>query len=102
MIRGTWVYDRKTGELVPKHLYREPNPARSDLPSPMIIGDSLDDVVNPVNGRRYSSKSQYYKAVRSAGCEIVGNEKPSASPRPQLDDPGQDIKDAIEQIEAKG
>lgn len=99
MIRGTWVWDRNKRKLVPKHIYAQPNEARSDLPAPMIISDTLDYVQNPANGRTYTSKSKYYKAVRDAGCEIVGNETPSASPRPQLDDPGNDIKQAIEQIE---
>lgn len=99
MTRGTWVWDRSRHELVPKHLYRRPNESRSDLPAPMIISDTLDYVQNPVNGQTYSSKSKYYKAVRDAGCEILGSEKPSASPKPQLDDPGDDIKQAIEQLE---
>lgn len=98
MIRGTWVWDRRTRELVPKHLYREEPPKRSSLPAPMLISDSLADVVNPVNGRRYSSKSQYYAAVRAAGCEIVGNDTSKPASRKQIDDPIADIKQAIEQV----
>lgn len=97
--RETWVYDRAQMKPVLKHLYRRPNESRSDLPAPMIVSDTLDYVQNPVNGQTYSSKSKYYKAVRDAGCEILGSEKPSASPKPQLDDPGADIKQAIEQLE---
>lgn len=48
--------------------------ARSSLPAPSIITDHLDDVKNPVDGKLYDSKSEYYRAVRAAGCEIVGNE----------------------------
>jgi len=48
--------------------------ARSHLPSPMIRSDSLDNVWNPVDGKRYDSKSQYERAVKDAGCEIVGND----------------------------
>jgi len=96
------VWDRSKRELIPKHLYVQPNEARSDLPAPMIISDHLDYVQNPVNGKTYSSKSKYYKAVREAGCEILGNEKPSASPKAQLDDPVSDIKQAIEQVESRG
>lgn len=101
MSRETWVYDRHQMKPVLKQFYRPPNEARSDLPAPMIVSDHLDYVQNPVNGQTYSSKSKYYKAVRAAGCEILGNEKPSASPRPQLDDPGADIVKAIEQVGAK-
>lgn len=48
--------------------------ARSGLPAPMIISDHLDGVQNPCDGKTYDSKSAYYRAVRDAGCEIVGNE----------------------------
>lgn len=48
--------------------------ARSGLPAPMIIRDHLDGVQNPCDGKTYDSKSAYYRAVRDAGCEIVGNE----------------------------
>lgn len=43
--------------------------------------DSLDYVMNPVNGQRYTSKGKYYQAVRDAGCVVIGNEKPK--PRKQ-------------------
>lgn len=48
--------------------------ARSDLPVPQLIRDGLDDVWNPVNGKRYDSKSAYYAAVKASGNEIVGND----------------------------
>lgn len=48
--------------------------ARSSLPCPSIIRDALDGVKNPVDGKLYDSKSEYYRAVKEAGCEIVGNE----------------------------
>lgn len=96
--RETWVYDRQQMKPVLKQFYRAPNESRSDLPAPMIISDTLDYVQNPANGQTYTSKSKYYKAVRDAGCEILGSEKPSASPKPQLDDPVKDIKQAMEQV----
>jgi hypothetical protein len=49
---------------------------RSSLPCPAIISDTLDGVMNPVDGKTYDSKSAYYQAVKDAGCEIVGNEMP--------------------------
>lgn len=101
MIRGTWVWDRQNQKLVEKRLYRELPVARSDLPSPMIISDTMESLVNPANGRRYDSKRAYEKAVKAAGCEILGNEKPSASPRPEMDDPVNEIKQAIEQVAAR-
>lgn len=70
---------------------------RADLPAPRLIRDGIDDVWNPVNGRKYDSKSAYYRAVKDAGCEIAGNdssvtqahEKPVAQKNP----PG--LKDAL-------
>jgi hypothetical protein len=48
--------------------------ARSDLPTPRVISDHLDDVWNPVNGKKYDSKSAYYNAVKDAGYTIAGND----------------------------
>lgn len=99
-MRGTFVL--RDGKLVPKHLaapLTELN--RSSLPSPMLIRDGMDSTWNPVNGQHYDSKRAYEKAVRAAGCEIVGNEKLKASPRPELPDPVHDVVQAIAQTEAK-
>lgn len=70
--------------------------ARSDLPGPMIISDCMDATMNMADGRRYDSKRAYQKAVRAAGCEIVGNETVKAPPKQKLDDPIKDIKRALE------
>jgi hypothetical protein len=48
--------------------------ARSALPAPHVISDHLPGVRNMADGRVYDSKSEYYRAVKSAGCEIVGSE----------------------------
>lgn len=97
--RGVWV--STPNGLVPKHLYYRPEAARSDLSAPMIIRDGMEPTWNPVNGERYDSKRAYEKAVKAAGCEILGNEKPSASPRPSQDVSGEEIKQAIEQVESR-
>ncbi len=97
--RGVWVL--RNGELIPKHLAPPPVVARSDLSAPMLIRDCMEPTWNPVNGRRYDSKRAYEKAVRAAGCEIIGNEKPKASALPQAPDPVQDIKQAIEMVESR-
>lgn len=87
MIRGTWVF--RNGELIAKGSPEDIRyqPPRSDLPSPMVVSDSLGDVWNPVNGQMYDSKSAYYKAVRAAGCEIMGNEAPKQASTPNDDGP---------------
>lgn len=80
------TYVLRDGKLIERHLAPPlVFGARSDLPTPMIIRDGLDDVVNPIDGKPYSSKSAYYRTVRQAGCEIAGNDpaimKPSAPER---------------------
>lgn len=76
------------------------NPARSDLPAPMVISDGMGDVWNPADGKTYDSKSSYYRAVRDAGCVIVGNEKMDDAPRDQIGvgNLEQDISNAIEEL----
>ena len=73
---------------------------RSHLAAPMQIRDTMDHVLNHADGRHYDSKRAYEKAVRAAGCEIVGNEdlskhvKKPKEPR----DIGHDIKRAIAEL----
>lgn len=84
----------------PSNCAPERNWNRADLPAPLLIRDGLDDVWNPVDGRRYDSKSSYYAAVKAAGCEIAGSdssisaahEKPAPAPKTA---PG--LKDALKQ-----
>lgn len=90
----------KPRQAPPRH-----EPARSHLPAPMIIMDGLDPTLNHADGRRYTSKSAYYKAVRAAGCEVVGNDSSLAKAKPKEYVPegvGQDIKRAIEELKSKG
>lgn len=70
----SWVM--RAGRLVAKGGPEDVRPyiARSGLPCPMVISDTLADVVNPINGKPYDSKSQYYEAVKAADCEILGND----------------------------
>jgi hypothetical protein len=61
-----------------------------------VISDHLDYVMNPADGKRYSSKSKYYKAVRAAGCEIMGSDTSAPPPRKDIGDPVHDIRRAME------
>lgn len=76
---------------------------RSDLAFPMVLRDGLDDVINPINGQPYDSKRAYERDVKAAGCVIMGNDAPTSAKSPIVDTPGieRDIKDAIEQINAR-
>lgn len=40
-----------------------------------VGADGMDPLYNHADGKIYDSKSAYIKAVKSAGCEIIGNEQ---------------------------
>lgn len=77
--------------------------ARSHLPMPAIRADGMDPIMNHANGLVYDSRSAYERGVKDAGCVIVGDDKLTPSPRPVLSDRElkQDIKTAIDQVEAR-
>jgi hypothetical protein len=90
----------RNGELIPKHLAPPPVVARSELSSPMLIRDGMDHTWNPVNGQHYDSKRAYEKAVKAAGCTIVGNERPRPKPEiPTVTE--QQVADVVNAYEAK-
>ena len=76
---------------------------RSELPAPFIRSDGMDPIMNHANGQMYDSRSAYERGVRDAGCEIVGGEKIKPNARPVLSDRElkQDIKTAMDQVEAR-
>ena len=77
--------------------------ARSSLPMPAIRSDGMAPIMNHANGLIYDSRSAYERGVKEAGCEIVGNDKVTPRPRAVLSDRElkQDIKTAIDQVEAR-
>lgn len=95
--RGVWVL--RDGKLIEKHLAPPLNVKHGS--GPMVISDHLDDVWNPVNGKRYDSKSAYYKAVRQSGGEIIGNESPRVPPPPPLPSAEADVAEALNIIESR-
>ncbi len=100
MARETYVFDRALQKLVPAYEFYSRKYAgtkRSSLPRPMVISDHLDDVMNPADGKRYSSKSKYYAAVKAKGCEIVGSEAGRTARPRKVDDATTDIVNAMRQ-----
>lgn len=75
---------------------------------PAVISDDLKAGVNGLrnhaDGRMHDSKSAYTKAVRRAGCEIVGNETPAVKPRELIGrrEIGETVKRAIEEHQSLG
>jgi len=47
-----------------------------------ISDEMIGGMLCPADGKTYDSKSSYYKAVKAAGCEIVGND-PITPSKPQ-------------------
>lgn len=79
-------------------------PKRGDVSAPMLIRDGMDPIRNHADGGIYDSKSAYYKAVKAAGCEVVGNDSSLAKAKPKEYVPegvGRDIKRAIDELKAK-
>jgi hypothetical protein len=68
--------------------------------APMVISGTLDDLLNQADGKRYSDKRSYERAVRDAGCEIVGNEHLPDSAPPEMPAVEPDIVRALEELGA--
>jgi hypothetical protein len=100
-MRGSWVY--RNGELVekggPKDIRLQP--PRSDLPCPMLITDDMQ-AAEHVDGRFYTSKSEFRKVTRANGLTEVGNEKINR-PRPKVSKAERDkgIDRAVERAAAR-
>jgi len=91
---GKLVYHEEGGKV----LFCE-NGGHSEQRAFNVISDDLgiNGVRCPVDGKTYTSKSQYYAAVKASGREILGNEKPKAY-KPQYHDIdwGNAIKETLE------
>lgn len=91
------TYVMRKGKLVPKHL-AEPLHTASSAPS--VISDTMDATRHMATNKHYTSKSEFRKATKAAGCIEYGNETATLlKPRtPVKLDPGkrrEDIKRAI-------
>jgi hypothetical protein len=67
------------------------------------LGEGVKGLVNPINGQKYDSKASYYKAVKDAGCHVVGNDaKTEQGQKKEYDLVSEkEIKQAIEQVKSK-
>ncbi|MDB5531737.1 MAG: hypothetical protein JWO28_52 [Hyphomicrobiales bacterium] len=75
-------------------------PARSDLPCPMIVSDSMG-AVEHVDGKFYESKSAFRAVTKARGLTEVGNDPArfNRPPKPKADEAG--IDRAVERAFAK-
>jgi hypothetical protein len=97
-MRGTFVY--RGGKLVEKYGPEDirSTPARSELPFPMLISDEMP-VCEHVDGKLYTSKSEYRRVTRANGLIEVGNERPKPRKRAPVSDKA--ISDAIDKAVAE-
>ena len=105
---GRWISYR--GRLLTPEEYTKAKAKdikRAGLHAPFVISDCMDDTLSHADGRHYSSKSKYYKSVKEAGCEIVGNDSSYMNPKPRKPfepdrkDIQQDLKRAIAKVNSK-
>ena len=99
-----WVEIEREGRIIGTFVDDGPAPARSTLPFPYVISDEMPPT-EQVDGRYYTSKSQFRAVGKSLGLIEVGNEKIQPKQR-STDDPAvrrkrlQAAKDAIDKIKA--
>lgn len=114
MSRATYVLI--DGELITKSVdgsiteeYSRLNAQKNKSPFSGYGGDSLPGGVNGIfnhaDGKRYDSKSQYERAVKSKGCRVVGNDWNNASYKTPLErgvrgdfNVRKELKQAIEKV----
>ena len=76
-------------------------PARSDLPRPYVISDTMPET-EQVDGRHYTSKSAFRAVGRAHGLTEVGNEKPRPKVRStSTKETKQARRDALKRAEAR-
>lgn len=76
MSRESYVFDRELNEIVPAHeFYARKSPAaRSHLPSPHFISDTMQAAEHPCTGQMIDSKSRFERITRDHGCVTIGND----------------------------
>ena len=81
-------------------LIAEPS-SRSDLPSPMVVSDTIDALRHHGTGEMLESKSAFRRRNKELGYVEIGNEKPKGRRTPVKMDRQQrknDIRKAIYQL----
>lgn len=95
------TYVMRNGELIEKHLAGPRDGERAD--ATYVISDTMAETRHMADGKYYTSKSEFRKATRAAGCVEVGNEtstllKPREPVRMDSAKRREDIQRAIHQL----
>jgi hypothetical protein len=81
-------FDRASGQWVDEEEYafrramNTQQSARSDLPGPMIIHDTMEPVQSQLDGKFYDSKAALRSTYKAAGVVEVGNDSSVLDPKP--------------------
>lgn len=67
---------------------------RSSLAFPMVLSDTID-AVEHVDGRFYTSKSEFRKVTKANGLVEVGNDRSRTTPKAKPKPNRQEIRDSI-------
>jgi hypothetical protein len=64
------------------------------------MGEGVKGLQCMADGKQYDSKSEYYKAVKAAGCEVMGNDAPRTTSTEIKGDfvTHKDVADTIKQL----
>lgn len=91
--RGSWIFDRVTGELVPRAQYQAQN-----APAGLQVMRDLDPYKSVVTGEVIGGRRQHRDHLRAHGVVEVGNEKPLSHRPAPLPSVGPDVKRAFEMV----
>ena len=99
-----WVEIERDGRTIGTFITDGPVAQRSGLPCPYLISDTMDPT-EQVDGKFYTSKSQFRAVGKALGLIEVGNEKPKPKTRSSADPAVRrarqaQIKTAIEKVRA--
>lgn len=85
----------------PIKCYRQIESARSDLPFPQVMSDTMEPVQSMLDGKMYTSKRALRATYRAAGVVEVGNDPARLKPRkkPKADEKA--IRDTVDHAFAR-
>jgi hypothetical protein len=85
----------------PDNCLPERNMKRADLPSPMLIIDTMQPVQSMLDGKMYDSKSALRATYKAAGVVEVGNDPQRYRPKPKPKVDRKQVKDSLERAAAR-
>lgn len=89
------------GREIFRRIDKSPPAARSDLPFPMIVSDTMDPVQSMLDGKFYTSKALLRATYKAAGVTEVGNDPARLAKRQKAKPDRREIRDTLEKAEAR-